>query len=128
MYSNRFCLQLSGVKTISEPPNCFRDSMLEIMNLDFVQSHSESRVTSADNSFQSVNPSQVEKENVLYRSDSWRRISLALYCFHSLILERTRYGSLAFAGRVEFTFNDLKSALTLIKVNYLCTVIVLKTT
>jgi len=104
---------------VSEPPNGFRDSMIEIMNLDFVQSHSASRVTSAETSFQSVNPSTVEKENILYRSDSWRRISLALYCFHSLILERTRYESLAFAGRVEFTYNDLKSALTLIKVKTL---------
>ena len=106
-----------GVKTVSEPPNCFRDSILEILNLDFVQNYSVSRITSAETSFQAVNPSQVEKENILYRSDSWRRISFALYCFHSLILERMRYGSLAFRGRVEFTYYDLKSALTLVKVS-----------
>lgn len=105
-----------GVKTVCETPICFRDGLLEILRLDFVQSFLGARASSAEASFQSSNPSQVEKENLLYRSDTWRRVSFALFCFHALLLERNRYSSLGFSGVVEFTYYDLKSALILIKV------------
>lgn len=108
---------ISGIKTVSEPPTCFRDGLMEILKLDFVHSFSVSRAASAETSFQATNPSQVEKENLLFRSEHWIRISFVLYCYHALLLERNRYGSLGFTGRIEFTYHDLKSALTLVKVN-----------
>lgn len=104
------------MKTVCESPTCFRDGLLEILRLDFVHDFSSARASSADSSFQSANPSQLEKENVIFRSEPWRRISLALFCFHALLLERTRYSTLGFAGLIEFTYYDLKSALILIKV------------
>ncbi|KAK4009113.1 hypothetical protein OUZ56_014249 [Daphnia magna] len=103
------------VKTVCESPSCFRDGLLEILRLDFVHDFSSARASSAESSFQSANPSQLEKENVIFRSEPWRRISLALFCFHALLLERTRYSTLGFAGLVEFTYYDLKSALILVK-------------
>lgn len=102
-----------------EPPACFRDALIEILKLDFVHSFSASRAAAAETSFQATNPSQVEKENTLFKSEPWRRISFALFCYHALLLERCSYGSLGFSGRVEFTYHDLKSALTLVKVKYL---------
>lgn len=104
------------MKTVCEPPSCFRDGLLEILHLDFVHSFSTARATSAESTFQSANPAQVEKENLLFRSEPWKRISFALYCFHALLLERCRYETLGFEGAVQFTYHDLKSALTLIKV------------
>jgi hypothetical protein len=86
--------------------------------LDFVHDFSSARASSAESSFQSANPSQLEKENVIFRSEPWRRVSLALFCFHALLLERNRYTNLGFSGVVEFTYYDLKSALILIKVLY----------
>jgi hypothetical protein len=112
----RFCI--TGVKTVCESPTCFRDGLLEILRLDFVHDFSSARASSAESSFQSANPSQLEKENVIFRSEPWRRVSLALFCFHALLLERNRYTTLGFAGVVEFTYYDLKSALILIKVLY----------
>lgn len=112
-----YTAELAGVKTVCETPTCFRDGLLEILRLDFVLDFSSARASSAEASFQSANPSQLEKENVLFRSESWKRVSFALFCFHALLLERNRYSSLAFAGAVEFTYFDLKSALTLIKVS-----------
>lgn len=117
-FSNAFLFKL-GVKTVCESPSCFRDGLLEILRLDFVHDFSSARASSAESSFQSANPSQLEKENVIFRSEPWRRISLALFCFHALLLERTRYSTLGFAGLVEFTYYDLKSALILVKV---CTI------
>lgn len=105
-----------GVKTVSEPPTCARDALLEILTLDFVQSFSMSRSANVDTNFQPVNPAQVEKENVLFRSEPWKRISLALFCFHALYLERKRYESLGFSSSVELTYYDLRSALNLVKV------------
>lgn len=84
--------------------------------MDFVHDFSSARASSAETSFQSANPSQLEKENVIFRSEPWRRVSLALFCFHALLLERNRYTNLGFSGIVEFTYYDLKSALILIKV------------
>ena len=107
----------TGVKTVSEPPNCVRDALLEIQSLDFVQGFSvTSRSANADTNFQPVNPAQVEKENVLFRSEPWKRISLALHCFHALYLERKRYESLGVSSTAQFTYYDLRSALTLVKV------------
>ena len=61
---------------------------------------------------------ELEKENDLYRSDKWHRLSLAVCCYHALLQERNRYQGFGFSGRVEFTRQDLKSALTIIKVIY----------
>jgi hypothetical protein len=115
-YDKRFWI--TGVKTVCESPTCFRDGLLEILRLDFVHDFSSARASSAESSFQSANPSQLEKENVIFRSEPWRRVSLALFCFHALLLERNRYTNLGFSGVVEFTYYDLKSALILIKVLY----------
>lgn len=105
-----------GVKTVCEPPTFFRDCLLEILRLDFVHSFSGARASSAETTFQSSNPSLLEKENSLFRSEPWRRVSFALFCFHALLLDRNRYSSLGFTGVIEFTYHDLKSALILLKV------------
>ena len=99
-----------------ESVKSFRDSLLEIIEHDIIRCAASSRTASASTSFHTGTSVELDRESDLFRSDKWQRLSLAVSCFHALLQERNRYHGYGFTGRVEFTLQDLKSALTLIKV------------
>jgi len=117
-YEYLFLFILKGVKIVRESAKSFRDSLLEVIEHNIIRCGASSRAPSANSSIHAGNSLELEKENDLYRSDKWHRLSLAVSCFHALLQERNRYKGFGFTGRVEFTLQDLKSALTIIKVRF----------
>lgn len=94
------------MKTVNEPAKCFSDAMLQVLNIDMLYGRPNSETEAG----------RIERKMTPQFKEEWARVSLTLCSFHAILMERSRYESMAFTGSVHFNFNDLKIALTLTKV------------